>query len=136
MTDEQKIQVVKMRTAGDGYRTIAQAVGVSANTVKSYCQRNNLGVAINQEITGDESAYCECCGIRIEKKPGQIKRFCSDACRRSWWSKHPEQIKQKAVYKFTCVRCGKEFTAYGNNHRKYCSHECYIRDRFGGGRDE
>ncbi|RXM53885.1 RNA polymerase subunit sigma-70, partial [Clostridium tetani] len=26
--------------------------------------------------------------------------------------------------------CGKEFSAYGNKNRKYCSHNCYIRDRF------
>ena len=23
--------------------------------------------------------------------------------------------------------------SYGNKNRKYCSHECYIADRFGGG---
>lgn len=26
--------------------------------------------------------------------------------------------------------CGKAFVAYGNKDRKYCSHDCYIRDRF------
>ena len=28
---------------------------------------------------------------------------------------------------------GREFTAYGNSRWKYCSHACYIKDRFGGG---
>ena len=32
-----------------------------------------------------------------------------------------------------CARCGKPFTAYGNAGRKYCSHSCYIADRFKGG---
>ncbi len=32
---------------------------------------------------------------------------------------------------FTCACCGRYFTAYGNNHRKYCSHGCYIAGRFG-----
>ena len=31
--------------------------------------------------------------------------------------------------------CGKPFTVYGNSKRKYCSHECYIRNRFKGGDD-
>ena len=39
-------------------------------------------------------------------------------------------IVQKAVYSYTCIGCGCAFTAYGNDHRKYCSHACYIQDRF------
>ncbi|MCI9560414.1 MAG: hypothetical protein HFG52_14545 [Lachnospiraceae bacterium] len=54
-------------------------------------------------------------------------------CRVKWWHEHPEKIKQRAVYSFTCAGCGKPFTAYGNSRRKYCSHECYIRNRFKGG---
>ena len=50
-----------------------------------------------------------------------------------WWTEHPERIRQKAVYEFICAKCGRAFTAYGNKKRKYCSHECYIADRFGGG---
>ena len=30
-----------------------------------------------------------------------------------------------------CKNCGVMFTVYGNKHRKYCCHECYINDRFG-----
>lgn len=40
-------------------------------------------------------------------------------------------IYRKAVYAYTCAHCGKPFTAYGNKERKYCSHNCYISDRFG-----
>jgi hypothetical protein len=29
-----------------------------------------------------------------------------------------------------CVHCGKEF--HGRSGRKYCSHRCYIAERFGG----
>ena len=38
--------------------------------------------------------------------------------------------KETAMYPFTCTRCGKEFLSYGNQTRKYCSHDCYIRARF------
>ncbi len=35
---------------------------------------------------------------------------------------------------YRCPRCGSTFRAYRNRNRKYCSHECYIADRFGGGK--
>ena len=35
-------------------------------------------------------------------------------------------------YHFICRGCGKKFTSYSNKSRKYCSHECYIKHRFGG----
>jgi hypothetical protein len=62
---------------------------------------------------------------------GRRKKFCSDECRVKWWNAHQNQVSRKAVYEFTCAYCGKSFTVYGNNHRKYCSHDCYIKDRFG-----
>ena len=37
-----------------------------------------------------------------------------------------DEVKHKAVYTYECACCGKPFTAYGNSHRKYCSHECYV----------
>ena len=33
--------------------------------------------------------------------------------------------------RLTAMRiAGSAFTAYGNSHRKYCCHECYIADRY------
>ncbi len=58
------------------------------------------------------------------------KRFCSVSCCQLWWNAHPDAVRQKALYHYTCAGCGKAFTAYGNSHRKYCSHECYIKDRY------
>ena len=66
------------------------------------------------------------------KKP---KRFCSSRCRNKWWNSNLDKVNKKANYEFTCVRCHKTFTAYGNKGRKYCCHECYIADRFGGKHD-
>ena len=78
-------------------------------------------------------AVCEQCGKPIEQNPGRKrKRFCCDACRNKWWNAHLNLVKRKAVYTFTCPACGKEFTVYGNSHRKFCSHACYIAYRFGG----
>lgn len=42
----------------------------------------------------------------------------------------------KYIYNFSCKYCGKSFSVYGNAHRKYCCHDCYIKDRFGDDSDE
>ena len=42
MTDRQKDRIRQMRAAGYGYMKIAQELGISENTVKSFCQRKGL----------------------------------------------------------------------------------------------
>jgi len=77
---------------------------------------------------------CPQCGALLTQTPGRKRvKFCSDNCRTAWWNAHPEKVNRKAVYHFTCAHCGKPFTAYGNTQRKYCSHACYIADRYKGG---
>ena len=127
MTDEQKQQIIALRRDGAGYGQIAAAVGISINTVKSFCRRHSL-------VTKKSASVCEQCGRPIEQNPGRKrKRFCSDSCRNKWWNTHLELVKRMAVYTFTCPNCGKKFSVYGNSHRKFCSHACYIEYRFGGG---
>lgn len=135
VTDEQKEKIVRFRRMGRSYAEIGKEIGVSKDTVKSFCRRNSLTSA---ELTAiDDTDRCRECGVEIKQQPKMKKQiFCCKACREKWWTEHPDQIKRKAVYEFICAGCGKPFTAYGNRKRKYCSHECYIRDRFGGGRDE
>ena len=126
MTDWQKDQIQTMRRQGLSYVKIGQALGISDNTVRSFCRRNQLGDPVKNTIS------CQYCGKPIKIIPKQKPRkFCSDRCRTAWWNNHREQVKQKAFYHFTCSACGREFTAYGNAKRKYCSHKCYIADRFG-----
>lgn len=101
MTDEQKQQITTMRRDGAGYGKIAVILGISINTVKSFCRRHNL-------VTKKTTSVCEQCGKPIEQNPGRKrKRFCCDACRNKWWNAHPELVKRKAVYTFTCLNCGK-----------------------------
>lgn len=126
MTDEQEKQIQSMRMQGIGYRTIGKVLGILDNTVRSFCRRKELGK------TNKATIMCKQCGKPIKITPKQKPRkFCSDACRTAWWNGHLEYVERKAVYEFTCACCGKSFTAYGNKNRKYCSHECYIADRFG-----
>ena len=141
MTDNQKSQIIKLRAAGNGYGKIAQMLGISLNTVKSFCRRNdiNRNTAVEPSVTPTgETTYCENCGQEIQQIAKQKKkRFCCDKCRNAWWNAHLDQVKRKAVYDFRCSYCGKDFHIYGDRRRKYCSHECYIADRFkGGGGDE
>jgi hypothetical protein len=52
----------------------------------------------------------------------------------AWWEAHPERLSRKAVYELVCAGCGEPFESYGNKGRRYCSHGCYVKARFGGGR--
>ena len=137
MTDNQKTQIMKLRAVGKGYGSIAQSLGISLNTVKSYCRRNTIkgemAVVSSVEFTG-ETSCCENCGQEIRQiAKRKRKRFCCDKCRNEWWNKHLDQVKRKAIYEFRCPHCGRAFQSYGDKRRKSCSHECYIADRFKGG---
>ena len=143
MTNEQKTVVDSLRSQGLGYKRIAARTGISANTVKSYLRKHALASverdtpAIVQkpvaESVVDHWFLCRNCGKPVVQNPGRKeKKFCTDSCRTLWWNSHLDLVKRKAFYHFTCPTCGRDFTAYGNAHRKYCSHACYIEDRFGG----
>lgn len=143
MTNEQKAVVESLRSQGLGYKRIAARTGISVNTVKSYLRKNvpmtagkTAPVLIPEPVmdaAADGPFLCRCCGKPVPQNPGRKeKKFCSDFCRTSWWNSHLDLVKRKAIYHFTCPTCGREFSAYGNAHRKYCSHACYIEDRFGG----
>ncbi len=137
MTNQQKEQITALRLQGYGYTTIANAVGISKDSVKAYCRRHGLGgkVADNSRIQLEKD-MCLNCGTPLSQAEGKKKKkFCSDACRTAWWNSHQDCVHRKAVYEYTCAHCGTQFTAYGNAGRKYCSHSCYIAHRFGGDGD-
>ncbi len=134
MTNEQKTLIAEMRKNGLGYIKIAQQLGISENTVKSFCRRNKLSANTVPTLDMSEDMKpCKCCGKPVKQNPGRkAKLFCSDKCRNTWWNAHLNEVKRKAMYEYTCPTCGKPFTAYGNANRKYCCHVCYVEDRFGG----
>ena len=125
MTTAQKQRIEFLRGKGESYASIADDLGISENTVKSYCRRNNIDIAIKQEQSVATNT-CSNCGCPLRHTPGaKHKRFCSDKCRMAWWKAHPEALDRKAVYHFVCPTCGGSFEAYGNANRKYCSRACF-----------
>lgn len=128
MTEEQKSDIISFRLKGMTYSEIAKKLNISINTAKSFYRRTEKKFPQN---------LCRQCGVAVIQPKGVRKKiFCSDECRMLWWKQHNDEIKKNAVYDFKCKGCGKHFQAYGNNHRKYCSRECYINERFGGKADE
>lgn len=80
MTKEQKLQIAKLRAGGYGYNRIAQALGVSVNTVKSFCRRNNLTSKATVDLpevqvqVAEGMRFCKSCGIPIEQKLGRKEK--------------------------------------------------------------
>lgn len=139
MNDMQKSQIINMRADGIGYRAIAKELDISENTIKSFCRRNNLAKAESVAVsaTPSEKVICKNCGKAVPQNDKRKKKqFCSDKCRMAWWNSHREEVHHKNITTKVCPGCNRKFQVYGNADRKYCSHACYITDRFGGGSDE
>lgn len=136
MTDADKRRVQDMRRQGCTCSQIADALGVSVNTVKSFCRRNSLspGDASNDTGIEENKDTCKQCGKKLNQTPNaKPKAFCDDRCRHKWWNAHRDRMKRQAVHRKPCACCGTVFDSYGSRNRKYCCHACYIKDRYGKG---
>lgn len=139
MTDEQALQIRKLRAQGMGYRAIASAANLSRDIVRNYCRSKGIGgfraeYEMNLKDRMKDGRACAFCGAELEQPPtGRPRRFCSELCRRSYWRIHRAELKKKetAIYMMECPYCHEIFESYGNKTRKYCCHEHYILDRFG-----
>ena len=133
VTAYQERRIRELRYRGVGYRSIAAELGISRDTVRNYCVSHELRGLATELSNADKREVCPCCGGEIKQpQRGRRRRFCSDTCCRKWWAAHPEAIRQRpeAQHHLMCAYCGKEFVVYGATQRRYCSHNCYIRDRF------
>lgn len=64
MKKEQKQQIITLRRNGMGYGSIASQLGISINTVKSFCHRHSLAAQADDSV-------CEECGKPIAHNPGR-----------------------------------------------------------------
>jgi hypothetical protein len=131
LTNSQKERINHMRQDGESYAAIADALGLSRNTVKSFCLRNTCVDPSENKDTVAKKGVCAQCGKGFTLCPGhRQRRFCSDQCRMVWWNAHRDLLKSNAKVENTCVFCGKHFMGYERQYRKYCSHGCYIAHRY------
>lgn len=122
MTLEEKSKIYQLKKEGYGYKKIANELGISVSSVQSFLKRNPVDI--------DLLGTCKRCGMTIQSIKGkERKQFCCDRCRWDWWNSHIKEVNKKVFYTLTCKHCGKEFTAYGNQKRVYCCHDCYIKDK-------
>lgn len=133
LTNAQTKRIDELRSKGVGYRLIAQELNLSRDAVRYYCKTHDLaGYAEDQMLENDNTDQCRQCGTSLPQNSSRQRRFCSDACRWKWWHEHgDEQVRPSATHQeVVCSNCGKTFMAYITRARKYCCHDCYIRDRF------
>lgn len=129
MRNEDCLRIEELQREGHGYKKIAVLLGLPVNTVKSYIRRHPVAAPAAVPAKG-----CLNCGSPIvQSAHRKEKKFCSDRCRMAWWNAHPERVNRKAFYAATCAFCGREFEAYGNRDRKYCSRSCAAQGRKKGG---
>lgn len=78
MTKSERREIERMRLDGYGPTRIADALGLSVNTVKSHLRRHpSLKNAV----------YCLQCGRAVPQTPGRKrKKFCSNTCRSQYWN--------------------------------------------------
>ena len=124
MTNTEKERIIALKNQGTNLSKISETLGIPVGTIKTFLRRT--------EIKRSESIEGVCleCGKPLPKvEHGKPRRFCSGTCRQKWWNSHLHLVNRKAFYDFTCPWCGKKFTAYGNDHRIYCSRGCYAEER-------
>ena len=141
MTNEQKVQIIALHKRGSSLTEVADKLGLPIGTVKSFCRRNQISsiaeVVPQPERTSNldgtvettkPNEKCKRCGAQLEHTPHHRRKlFCSDKCRLAWW--HENRNLGKGTSDRTCQACS--VTCTGDARRKYCSHSCYIKARYG-----
>lgn len=135
MNDEQRKLIKIMRYQGIGYKKIAASMGMSRDAIRGYCKRHGLdGRAMDLVLNQHEDdkflreithVYCLSCGEKLEQKGrGAKRKYCSIECKRKFEKENPK------IYKLQCDYCRNEYLSKRVQKRKFCSNDCYVRDRF------
>lgn len=118
MTDKEKRTIDSLAAKKVPITKIAEQVGMSKNTVKSYLQRKKL------------PDVCLNCGTTLKHIPHhKKKKFCSDKCRMHYWNTHPQEMSLKNATVIKCESCGKEVFSYRKKPRRFCSRACAAEGR-------
>ena len=124
MNERQKRDIQALRGKGLTYADIAERVGLSVNTVKSFCRRTPLV----------ETDKCRNCGKELpHSSKTRQKWFCCNHCRNTWWNNHRDEMNHRDTRTETCAHCGRGFEVHDKRERKYCSQACFHADHRKGG---
>lgn len=119
MTNHDKEQIRKLRLEGSGYGKIAQILNLPKSTVSSFCKTMT-----------NQSLLCLHCNKKLKQTKGhRQKKYCSDECRMSYWKSNKAEISRKPEYLVECFHCHTSFSTYQSLKRKYCSRDCYLKNR-------
>lgn len=130
MKEELKMQIIRLRIDGFGYKKIAAALNIPVAQVKYTCKCNgfngfakNIKAKYKTELT-DKKGLCKYCNKIFEQpKRGRKRKYCSVECKRKWDKTHYK------TYQHKCNYCGKIFESQSKK-QKFCSKKCYNKYRF------
>lgn len=119
MTEQEKQEIVKLRSVGFGYGKISQILNISKSTISSFCKSLDT-----------KSSYCLMCNSKLKQTKGHRQRkFCSDKCRLEYWKLHKKEINRKPNHTVECFYCHKKFITFKSLNRKFCSWDCFSKNR-------
>ena len=94
MIKNQIENIRNLRSQNYSYKSIAEILGVSINSVKSVCRR--YGFTVDEALVGDVKQSvphevlmeCKYCGKLMDNPwHRKNKSFCSDKCRYAFWNR-------------------------------------------------
>ena len=71
MTNQQREKITELRGQGLGYTAIANAVGLSKDSVKAYCRSHHLGKNTDHSADYSPAQLCLHCGKELVHTPGK-----------------------------------------------------------------
>lgn len=129
MNEIHRQKIKKLRDLGYGYLRISEQLGISPNTIRSFCKKENIAgyIKVGEQLKGkDNLVECKQCNKKFYQIAGRKKKvFCSSACCSVYWTIHKDKQRRLVPQKYQCLICGKEYYEYPLRKRKFCSRECY-----------
>ena len=80
MTTAEIMQIHNLRAQGFGYKKISTELGLSLNTVKSFCKRNQLRIFLTKQIQVFADNAENRSGVCLAEKPSSIALTSAACC--------------------------------------------------------
>lgn len=82
-----KENITALRVLNYSYACIGEKLGVSPNTVKSFCRRSSIVPQDSYKTKSEKASLelCRYCGKMLIQNSSQHKTFCDDSCRMAYW---------------------------------------------------